>query len=101
MALSSILWQNDRKTVVLLDLPRSIEEAQVPSSQLTAHNEDEPPAKLRRLISALPPASPFPTPEPKAGGSEPPAASPSAQVAELMTQAAVESALAEIKASHD
>lgn len=98
---SSILWQNDRKTVVLLDLPRSIEEAQVPLSQLTPGNGD-PPIKLRRLVSALPPACPFPTPEPKnAGGSEPPTASPSAQVAELMTQAAVESALEEINASYD
>ncbi|KAH6631835.1 MT-A70-domain-containing protein [Chaetomium tenue] len=98
---SSILWQNDRKTVVLLDLPRSIEEAQVPSSQLTPGNGD-PPIKLRRLVSALPPACPFPTPEPKkAGGSEPPTASPSAQVAELMTQAAVESALEEINTSYD
>ncbi|KAL2200550.1 MT-A70-domain-containing protein [Corynascus similis CBS 632.67] len=97
---SSILWQNDRKTVVLLDLVRSIEEAQIPSGQLVANN-GKPPATLRRLISALPPASPFPTPEPKAGGSELPATSPSAQIAELMTQGAVESALEEIKASHD
>ncbi|KAK4251538.1 MT-A70-domain-containing protein [Corynascus novoguineensis] len=97
---SSILWQNDRKTVVLLDLIRSIEEAQIPSGQLAANN-GRPSATLRRLISALPPASPFPTPEPKTGGSELPATSPSAQIAELMTQGAVESALEEIKASHD
>ncbi|KAL2141901.1 hypothetical protein VTI28DRAFT_1834 [Corynascus sepedonium] len=97
---SSILWQNDRKTVVLLDLVRSIEEAQIPSGQLAANN-GKPPATLRRLISALPPATPFPTPEPKAGGSELPATSPSAQIAELMTQGAAESALEEIKASHD
>ncbi|KAG7287875.1 hypothetical protein NEMBOFW57_007392 [Staphylotrichum longicolle] len=94
---SCILWQNDRKTVVLLDLPRSIEEAQVPSSELTAANGASPPTPLRRLISALPPAVPFPTPEPKAGGSDPPAASPSALLADLMTQAAVESALEEIR----
>lgn len=98
---SCILWQNDRKTVVLLDLPRSIEEAQVPSSELTAANGAPPPKPLRRLISALPPAVPFPTPEPKAGGSDPPAASPSAQLADLMTQAAVESALEEIRGSYD
>ncbi|KAK4150923.1 MT-A70-domain-containing protein [Chaetomidium leptoderma] len=101
MASSSILWQNDKKTVVLLDLPRSIEEAQVPSSELTT-TDGKPPNKLRRLITALPPAFPFPTPEPKkAGGSEPPAASPSAQVAELMTRATVESALEEIRKSYD
>ncbi|KAH6635310.1 hypothetical protein B0J18DRAFT_487405 [Chaetomium sp. MPI-SDFR-AT-0129] len=118
---SSILWQNNNKSVVLLDLPRSIEEAQVLSSQLTAISRpptasakdnnpdldnpdlDNPgrPRKLRRLISAPPPTCPFPTPEPRAGRfSEPPAASPSAQVAELMTQATVESALDEIKQSY-
>ncbi|KAK4146789.1 MT-A70-domain-containing protein [Dichotomopilus funicola] len=116
---SSILWQNDNKSVVLLDLPRSIEEAQVLPSQLTAISrlptasaKDNPDLdnpdldnpgrqrKLRRLISAPPPTCPFPTPEPKAGRfSEPPVASPSAQVAELMTQATVESALDEIKQS--
>lgn len=96
---SSILWQNAAKTVVLLDLPRSIEEAQVPSSQLTAGHV-EAPQRPRRLISAPPLASPFPTPEPKEGGSRLPPAPPSAQVAELMTTAAVESALEEIKASY-
>ncbi|KAL2135961.1 hypothetical protein VTI74DRAFT_6010 [Chaetomium olivicolor] len=101
MSSSCVLWQNERKTVVLLDLPRSIEEAQVPSSELRASNDGGSPKKLRRLISALPPASPFPTPEPKAGGSGLPAASPSAQVAELMAQAAVESALEEIQSSYD
>jgi hypothetical protein len=96
---SCILWQNERKTVVLLDLPRSIEEAQVLSNDLTATNAAAP-RKLRRLISALPPTSPFPTPEPKAGSPGQPAASPSAQVAELMTLAAVESALEEIQTSY-
>ncbi|AEO55267.1 hypothetical protein MYCTH_37752 [Thermothelomyces thermophilus ATCC 42464] len=100
MATSSVLWQNDRKTVILLDLVRSIEEAQIPSSELAANN-GRPPATLRRLVSALPPASPFPTPEPKRGSSEPPTTSPSAQIADLMTQAAVESALEEIRASHE
>ncbi|KAL2175652.1 MT-A70-domain-containing protein [Thermothelomyces heterothallicus CBS 202.75] len=100
MATSSVLWQNDRKTVILLDLVRSIEEAQIPSSELAANN-GRPPVTLRRLVSALPPASPFPTPEPKRGSSEPPTTSPSAQIADLMTQAAVESALEEIRASHE
>lgn len=99
MSPSSILWQNDNRTVVVLDLPRSIEEAQVPSSQLTAANVGTA-RKLRRLISAPPPQSPFPTPEPKDGGSGRSALSPSAQVTELMTAAAVESALAEIKESY-
>ncbi|KAK3307023.1 MT-A70-domain-containing protein [Chaetomium strumarium] len=99
MTASCILWQNDRKTVVLLDLPRSIEEAQVPSSELSGA-DGETPKELRRLISAPPPACPFPTPEPRAGGRGQPASSPSAQVAELMTRAAVESALEEINRSY-
>ncbi|KAK3902118.1 MT-A70-domain-containing protein [Staphylotrichum tortipilum] len=109
---SSILWQNDGKTVVLLDLPRSIEEAQVPSSALRAGDgrerregsggrDERAPTQLRRLVSELPPAAPFPTPEPKAGGSHLSAASPSAQLTELMTQAAVAAALDQIKQSHD
>ncbi|KAL2023431.1 hypothetical protein VTK56DRAFT_2788 [Thermocarpiscus australiensis] len=100
MSPSCILWQNDRKTVVLLDIPRSIEEAQVPSSQLRAANGQSP-TKLRTLVSAPPPESPFPTPEPKADAPGQPALSPSAQVAELMTLASVESALADIKKSYD
>ncbi|KAK4126155.1 MT-A70-domain-containing protein [Parathielavia appendiculata] len=96
---SCIVWQSENKSVILLDLPRSVEEAQVSSKELTAANGD--PRKLRRLISADPPAAPFPTPEPKTGGPGPPAASPSAQVAELMTQAAVESALEEIRVSYN
>ncbi|KAK4134276.1 MT-A70-domain-containing protein [Trichocladium antarcticum] len=96
---SSILWQNEHQSVVLVDLPRSIEEAQVLSSDLTAANAAGP-RKLRRLISAPPPTSPFPTPEPRGGRSGQPAASPSAQVAELMTLAAVESALEELHTAY-
>jgi N6-adenosine-specific RNA methylase IME4 len=96
MNVSSILFQNDSKTVVLLDLPRSLEEAQVPSHRLT--NADPP--KLKRLVSAQPPATPFPTPEPKRGIS-PPTASVSAQVADLMTRAAAESAISEISQSYN
>ncbi|KAL2267654.1 hypothetical protein VTJ83DRAFT_4931 [Remersonia thermophila] len=100
---SSILWQNESKTVVLLDLPRSIEEAQVPPSDLNGARDAETrgPWGLRRLISSPPPEWPFPTPEPKTGGgSGPPTAPAAAQVAELMTRAAVESALDEIRRSY-
>ncbi|KAK3353065.1 MT-A70-domain-containing protein [Lasiosphaeria hispida] len=97
---SSILYQNAAKTVVLLDLPRSIEESQVLSSTLTP-NVETPPPRLRKLVSALPPASPFPTPEPKDGSSAQQLQSPSAQLAELMTLAAAESALHDINKSYD
>lgn len=96
MTPSSILFENKSKTVVVLDLVRSIEEAQVVLSRDLA--ADAPPPPLKRLLSAPPPATPFVTPEPK----NPPAscASFSAQVAELMTLAAVEAALSETRAAH-
>ncbi|KAK0751125.1 MT-A70-domain-containing protein [Schizothecium vesticola] len=89
---SPILFENKSKTIVLLDLVRTIEEAQVLSRDLAT---DAPPPPLKRLISAPPPATPFVTPEPK----NPPAPSTSfsAQVAELMTLAVVGAALAEIR----
>ncbi|KAK3943885.1 putative mt-a70 family protein [Diplogelasinospora grovesii] len=98
---SCILFQNDKGTVVLLDLARSIEEAQVPSRQLQDNAGPHGTLK-RRLVSAKPPPiTPFPTPEPKGyRGLSLPTTSASAQVAELMTLAAVESALEEIKLSY-
>src|SRR4051812_5323414 len=97
MASSSILFQNASKTVVLLDLPRSLEEAQVPSHRLS----DADPPKLPRLVSAPPPTTPFTTPEPKSANAIPSTSSPASQVAELMAFAATEAALAEIQASHN
>ncbi|KAK0715765.1 MT-A70-domain-containing protein [Lasiosphaeris hirsuta] len=97
---SSILYQNAAKTVLLLDLPRSVEESQVLSRALTP-NAESPPPRLRRLMSALPPATPFPTPEPKDSSSAQQLQSPSAQLTELMTFAAAESALDDIKQSYD
>ncbi|KAK4165865.1 MT-A70-domain-containing protein [Cladorrhinum sp. PSN259] len=101
---SCILWQNDDKTTILLDLPRSIEEAQLPSKEeffkdVSPGNESRP----RRLISAAPPDGPFPTPDPKLGCRSQPVASTasqSAQLAELMTLAAAESALDKINWSY-
>ncbi|EFY98207.1 MT-A70 domain protein [Metarhizium robertsii] len=101
---SSVLFQSSDKTVVLLDVPRSLEEAQVlPGCRL-----------LRRVYSDPPPTEPFPTPDPKRsrrragrrgrcdhdasghdGGAahDWPAQPPAAQIADLMTAAAVQSAL--------
>ncbi|KAK4193723.1 MT-A70-domain-containing protein [Podospora australis] len=98
MTPSCILWQNVNKTTVLLDLPASIQEAQFLSDHLTPLGDDlgiDSPPKPRALVSALPPTEPFSTPEPKTVDSGQPT-SPAAQVAELMTLAAVESALEEI-----
>ncbi|KAK0627114.1 MT-A70-domain-containing protein [Immersiella caudata] len=95
MSSSSILFQNASKSVILLDLPRSIEEAQVPSDRLT--NVDPP--KLRRLVSAPPPSAAFPTPEPKTRIGAP-TTSAASQISALMTLCAADSALAEIRHSH-
>lgn len=94
MSPPSVLYQNKNQTVVVLDLPRTIEEAQLSASEVRAEK------KLgRRLLSAPPPELPFPTPEPKHGqltGTQGSLTS-AAHVAELMTLAAVESALDELQ----
>lgn len=92
---SSILFQNPSKTLIVLDLLRSLEESQVASRQLNP-NVDPP----RRLVSAPPPTAPFPTPEPKKHPVSPSVTSHLAQIAELMTLATVESALAELDESY-
>ncbi|KHN97053.1 MT-A70 family [Metarhizium album ARSEF 1941] len=104
---SSILFQSDDKSVVLLDIPRSLEEAQVlPGCRLR-----------RRVYSDAPPTAPFPTPDPKRSrrrarpAGRPPdpdhasdnggpgaahdlaAQTPAAQIADLMTAATVQRAL--------
>lgn len=99
---SSILYQNDSKTVVLLDLPRSIEEAQVRTTHITESTH----AKSRHLVSSPPLTSPFRTPEPKDASSswgssaQSAGSTPSAQIAELMALGAAENALEDIKSSY-
>lgn len=56
----SILFESKDNSVVLLDVPRSIEEAQFLSSEAKSTKHD-----LRSLVSAKPPDKPFKTPEPK------------------------------------
>ncbi|KND88774.1 Uncharacterized protein C22G7.07c [Tolypocladium ophioglossoides CBS 100239] len=90
----SILYQNDDTSVVLLAIPRSLEESQVLLGQIPA----------RRIYSDPPPAEPFPTPEPKDDGAARgagaahswPQQSPATQVADLMTAAAVQDALQQL-----
>ena len=98
----SVLYHNENQTVLLLDLPRSIEEAQFLPSEL--HDGALTRGKHRFLISAEPPSSPYPTPEPKlksmsfAARAAPQTAS--AHIAELMTRSAAESALEDIQHSY-
>jgi N6-adenosine-specific RNA methylase IME4 len=53
--------QEGNARVVVLDLPKTIEEAQLPAEDIQSGKQPS-----RRLISAPPPELPFPTPEPKA-----------------------------------
>jgi N6-adenosine-specific RNA methylase IME4 len=89
----SILFQNCRRSVVCLDVPRTIEEGQV----LPGETAD------RRLLSTEARRAPFPTPEPK--NAEAQAAliagsSPAAQLGDLMTCGRVQSALAELSSGY-
>ncbi|KKO99351.1 hypothetical protein THAR02_08536 [Trichoderma harzianum] len=91
---SSILFQssssnnnNDSPAFVLLDIPRSLEEAQVPSGHWPA----------ARIVSGPPPLEPFATPEPRNGASGVHSPSAGASIAELMAAAAAQSALDELR----
>lgn len=79
----SVLFKSPDGTVVLLDIPRSIEEAQVLPGQ----------TPTRRLLSTLPLSAPLPTPEPKDAAARRHAQAPSALLADLMTGAAARQAL--------
>lgn len=84
---SSILFETLDRSVVVIDIPRSLEESQVLSSQ----------APTRRIYSRAPIQEPFTTPEPKHQDEDFAASqSPAIQLAGLMTAAAVENALHEI-----
>lgn len=80
---SSVLYRDDDANVIVLDLPRSIEEAQVAVRG----------TQSRRLISSEPALTPFDVPEPRDGVLVASERSCASQIADLMTAAAVESAL--------
>lgn len=81
---SSVLFENVDKSLIILDIPRTIEEAQVFASE----------TPTRRIYSSQPISNPFETPEPRDGdqyaGSN---KSPAMQIADLMTAATVTSSL--------
>ncbi|KAI2624232.1 MT-A70-domain-containing protein [Hypoxylon sp. NC1633] len=81
-----VLFENPDKSVLLIDVPRSVEEAQVLRGQ----------SIQRRIISSNPVETPWKTPEPK-NGSLGQSVSPSAAIAELMTLESVKAALQEVK----
>lgn len=87
----SILFQNDTRTVVLIDVPRSIEEAQVLASKLRHDGT----TVLKTLVSSKPLAHPFSTPEPQHANSH-----IADSVSDLMSAAAVVDALEVLRTSH-
>ncbi|KAH7150117.1 MT-A70-domain-containing protein [Dactylonectria estremocensis] len=91
---NSILFESRNKALVLIDIPRSLEESQVLAAE----------TPRRRIVSAEPPATPYATPEPRHGAhyshQAPSSSSPGAQLAELMTTAAVQGALQDLVSSH-
>lgn len=96
---SSILYESDCGTIVLLDIPRTLEESQALSSRVPSR---VPPASTRRIISAQPVEAPFDTPDPKSKCTPPTAATtnPASQIAHLMTAAAAQSALDRLHTSY-
>ncbi|KAH7031089.1 MT-A70-domain-containing protein, partial [Microdochium trichocladiopsis] len=93
----SILCATPDRSVVLVDIPRSIEEAQVALRQPVPH---------RRLLSSEPQALPWTLPEPKAPregipGASSNAHSASATIAELMTLEIALAALENVRTCHN
>ncbi|GAB0137227.1 hypothetical protein EsDP_00005503 [Epichloe bromicola] len=102
----SVLFQSEDETIVLLDIPRSLEEGQV----LSGHRPQ------RRVYSDSPPREAFPTPDPKrsrrrhasssrsrhgaAAAHDWPAQSPAARINDLMTTASVQGALRLLQDTH-
>jgi len=85
---SSILYQNSDSTVILIDIPRSIEIAQgIPSSS------------SRKLISSKPLEHPYPSVEPKSSKAR--ANLGETSLEDLLLQKHLQFALEEVKATHE
>ncbi|KAI1470725.1 MT-A70-domain-containing protein [Daldinia caldariorum] len=86
---SCVLYESPDRSIVLIDIPHSIEEAQLLPGQIPK----------QRIISCSPIETPWKIPEPKKKSSEQ-LTTPSASIAELMTQEAVRSALEKAKLNY-
>ncbi|KAI1423096.1 MT-A70-domain-containing protein [Xylaria sp. FL1777] len=86
---SSVLFKSPDGAAVIIDIPRSLEEAQVLPGRDIA----------RRIVSARPRETPWGVPEPKKDTAK--YVSPSAAVAELMTLESVKAALQATKAGYN
>ncbi|KAI0967598.1 MT-A70-domain-containing protein [Xylaria arbuscula] len=91
MQSSSVLFKSPDGTVIVIDIPCSLEEAQVLPGRDIA----------RRIVSAPPQTTPWKTPEPKKDTAAAKYVSPSAAVAELMTLESVKSALEVVRAGYE
>lgn len=87
---SHILYQNSSKTVTLIDIPRSIEDAQLLSTEQHASR----PKTEKRLISCKPIDTPYPSLEPKSAKALRNA--PEKRIEELMLERYVQLALDEM-----
>jgi N6-adenosine-specific RNA methylase IME4 len=94
---TSVLFQNRDKTIVVLDIPRTLEEAQ---GHTTADSQPQSEPLGRRILSVEPFYSPLATPEPKDGSSAHWNQSPASQIADLMTSAAIQSALDDLSTQY-
>ncbi|OTB19944.1 hypothetical protein K445DRAFT_18486 [Daldinia sp. EC12] len=80
-----VLYESSDRSIVIIDIPRSIEEAQLPPNQIPK----------KRIVSCSPVETPWKIPEPKKSLGQ--STTPSASIAELMTQEVVRSALEKAK----
>ncbi|RYP11034.1 hypothetical protein DL765_007910 [Monosporascus sp. GIB2] len=91
MARCCVLFENPDKSAVVIDIPRSIEEAQVlPGRQ----------AIEKRLVSCSPIREQWATPEPRNGDIQVAATPSSAAIAELITLETARTALDRVRSSH-
>ncbi|KXH68357.1 hypothetical protein CSAL01_11032 [Colletotrichum salicis] len=91
-----VLFHNEDRSVFLVDIPASLEESQFLPGQ-GAETTGQPPR--RRLLSVDPVSAPFTLPEPRDPQTN--NQTPASQLADLMTEAAVKSALDTLKRSYD
>lgn len=89
--LPSILFQSEDDSVVLIDVPKSIEEAQILSSEIESNKHE-----LKRLVSAKPLDEPFKTPEPKDAPEL-----PTDSVSDLLARGAAHNALDILRESYE
>lgn len=101
-----ILFRDESRSVFLVDIPASLEESQVLPAQSAETARDRGGGRggrggpRRRLLSVDPVAAPYPLPEPRDPQRNSSQGTPASQLADLMTEAAVRSALDTLRENH-